>query len=112
MFDIFEMLGKLGDIKERIAEARESLKHIVITESDPKSLVKVRVTASMEVQQIQLADELIASHSRDEIEKILTQTVSYAITKAKLKAKEEMKNKLEGVVPDIPGFDLDSLGLG
>ena len=109
MFDMFSMLGKLGDVKKKIEEVKESLPNIILEESELDGVVKITITASREIKKIETSDEFYTKYSKDERESILVEAVNNAIHKAEARSKEEMTKNLQGIVPNIPGVDIGSL---
>jgi hypothetical protein len=112
MFDMFKMMGKLGEVQGRVKEIKESLSTIVLEESELDGTVIVEITADRKVRKIKTSQEFYDKYSLEEREDILTEAVNNAIEKADARAKEEMQKGMQGVLPNIPGLDLSSLGMG
>jgi nucleoid-associated protein EbfC len=112
MFDMFKMMGKLGEVQGRVKEIKENLKNIVLEESELDGVVTVQITADRQVKKIKTSPEFYEKYGVEEREDILTEAVNNAIAKADARAKEEMQKGMQGVLPNIPGLDLSSLGMG
>jgi hypothetical protein len=112
MFDMFKMMGKFGEVQQRMKEIKENLGSIVLEESELDGTVVVQITADRKIKKITTAPAFYDKYSVEEREDILVEAVNNAIEKADARSKEEMKKGMEGVLPNIPGLDLSSLGLG
>jgi DNA-binding protein YbaB len=109
MFDMFKMMGKLGEAQQKMAEVKEKLKTIKLEESELDGVVIVEITADRNITKIRTSDEFYNKYSKEEREEILTEVVNNAIQKADARAKEETQNAMQGVIPSIPGMDISSL---
>ena len=109
MFDMFSMLGKLGDVKKKIEEVKASLPNIILEENELDGTVKITISADKNVRKIETSEEFYSKYSKDDREAILTEAINNAIKKADARAKEEMNKNLAGVIPNIPGVDIGSL---
>lgn len=112
MFDMFKMMGKLGEVQGRVKEIKESLASIILEESELDGTVVVEISADRRVRKIRTSPAFYEKYSVEEREDILTEAVNNAIAKADARAKEEMQKGMQGVLPNIPGLDLSSLGMG
>jgi DNA-binding protein YbaB len=112
MFDMFKMMGKFGEVQGRMKEVKENLSKIVLEESELDGTVVVQITANRKIQKITTSPAFYEKYSVEEREEILAEAVNNAIEKADARSKEETKKAMEGVLPNIPGLDLSSLGLG
>jgi len=110
MFDMFKILGKVGEVKEKMAEVKEKLKTIVLEEPELGGVVKITITADRTIKKISIAPEFYDKYSPEEREHILTETLNNAIAKADARKKEVTQDEMRGVIPNIPGLDLSSLG--
>ena len=109
---MFKMMGKLGEVQNRVKEIKNSLSSIVLEESELDGTVIVEITADRNIRKIKTSPEFYDKYSVEEREDILVEAVNNAVAKADARAKEEMKKGMEGVLPNIPGLDLSSLGMG
>jgi nucleoid-associated protein EbfC len=109
MFDMFKMMGKLGEVQQKMADVKEKLKTITLEESELDGVVVVEIKADRTITKIRTAPEFYNKYSVEEREEILTEAVNNAIQKADARAKEETQSAMAGVIPNIPGMDLSSL---
>lgn len=102
------MLGKLNDVKKKVGEVKLSLKNIELKEHSQDELVSVLLSADKTLKEIKLSKEFYEK-SIEERETLLVQTINKSLAKADERAKEIMKQELNGVIPDIPGLDVGNL---
>ena len=108
MFDMFKMMGRLGEIKEKIAQVKASLDSIVLEETE-LDVVTVEVTAARNIKKIRTSPEFYEKYSVEERESILTEAVNNALQKAEAKSKEVMQEEMKDLIPNIPGFDIGAM---
>ena len=106
---MFGMLGKLGEVKQKMQDVRSSLSGIMLEENELDGTVIVSISADKTIHKISTSDSFYDKHSKEEREAILTEAINNAIAKADARAKEEMNKNLQGVIPNIPGLDIASL---
>jgi nucleoid-associated protein EbfC len=109
MFDMFKMLGKMNEVQDRMAQAKEKLAKVTLTESELDGVVKVDITGSKKILKITTSAEFYEKYSVEEREAILTEVVNNALNQAEAYAKEFMAQEMKDVMPNIPGLDLGSL---
>lgn len=109
MMDMFNILGKLGEVKSKMQEVKEKLPFIKVEAISFDQSIKVIATADKKIQSIEIDDSLLSGEKKDQLQEELKETINEALLKAGAKAKEEMKTNLEGTIPNIPGLDFDNL---
>lgn len=107
--DMFNIMGKLAEAKEKMEEAKEKLPFIEVVEYSEDYSIKVLATANKEIKSIEIKNELLDPAQKDNLQEKLKEVINAVMEKAGDKAKEEMKKNLEGVIPNIPGIDLGNL---
>ena len=109
MFDMFKMLGRIGEIKEKMAEVKAKLGSIIIEESELDGTVVVQISADKVIRSIQTSAAFYEKYSVEERQDILVEAVNNAIQKAEARSKEETQKEMQGVLPEIPGLDLSNM---
>lgn len=109
MNDMFNMMGKLSEAKDKMEEVRAQLPHIHLQEVSDDGLVTVDFTADKQVQGIQIDPQLLTADKQENLQYQITETINSAMEKANATYKAQLKEKLEGVLPDIPGLDIENL---
>ena len=110
--DMFGMLGKVSEIQNKMQVVKDNLKNIELQESELDGTVIVTITADRTIRKIETSNEFNTRYSKEEREDILLEAVNNAIQKAEARAKDEMNFNLKDSIPNIPGFDLNSLPFG
>lgn len=109
MNDMFNMMGKLSEVKEKMEEVRNKLPFINLQEVSDDGLVTVDFTADKQVHQVHIDQQLLTPEKQETLQYQVAETINAAMEKASATYKSELKNNLEGVVPNIPGLDLENL---
>jgi len=109
MFDLFKMMGKFGEIKEKMQKVRDRLSEMEIEEWSDDHLIRITVTASKRIKNIEISPNLLVASAKTDLEKRITDIINTVLDKAEKISKEEIKKEMEGSIPDIPGLDLKNL---
>jgi nucleoid-associated protein EbfC len=112
MFDMFKALGKMGEIEERVKEARAELAEMEIKVVDAENQITVFISGDRQIKSIDISPEALNNTSAGDINKRLTDTINKGLEEAKDKAKNLMSERLKDHLPNIPGLDLSKFGLG
>lgn len=111
MFDMMKMMGKLGEMKSKMAEAQEKIAQLQATGESGAGLVKATVNGAKKLQSLEIDPSLINPDDAQMMKDLIVAAVNHAQSQADELAKAEMKKSTEGVLPNIPGLDLSALGL-
>jgi DNA-binding YbaB/EbfC family protein len=109
MNDMFNMMGKLTEAKEKMEEVRNKLPFINLQEVSDDGLVTIDFTADKQVQQVHIDNQLLTPEKQENLQYQIAETMNAAMEKASATYKAELKNNLEGTLPNIPGMDLENL---
>jgi len=109
MFDMFKIFGKLGDLKDKMSEVKDTLKQIEIKYTDDLLEIDVIATADKTIRTIQINDRLFLEDKKSELQQKIVQAINNTIAICNNKAQQITKEKLKDVIPDIPGFDINNL---
>lgn len=101
---MFNMLGKIGNVGKELKELKTELRQMKVTESDANNLVTVTVNSNKEFESITLGNDFI-NQSAEDAQRILQETIGNAFSKAAIKGRQEFNERIEGKIPNIPGFD-------
>ena len=109
MMDMFGMLGKAKEIQSKIQEFKDNAVKLTVVGEAGGGMVKVTMNGKKHLVKIDIEPTLL---KQDEIT-ILQDLIVAATNKAAIEIdalmKEELKKQTEGVLPNIPGFDLASM---
>lgn len=98
------MMSKIKETQEKVEATKERLKTVLIDEQSSDGLLKVTVTATNEIKNISIADELL--EDKEQLEDYLVLTLNKAITKATSINEAELAAVAKDGMPDIPGLDM------
>ena len=102
--DMMGMMSKIKEAQEKVEATKERLKTVLIDEQSSDGLLKVTVTATNEIKNISIADELL--EDKEQLEDYLVLTLNKAITKATSINEAELAAVAKDGMPDIPGLDM------
>ena len=111
MFDMFSMMGKLKEVQAKMKEAQDNLQFITVTAESGAGLVKAKVNGQRKLISLDIDDSLLNKEDKEMISDLVVAAVNKAMDEAGEKAKDELKRQTEGILPNIPGLDLNNLGI-
>lgn len=111
MFDMMKMMGKLGEMKQKMAEAQERVAQIQAQGEAGAGMVKATVTGTKKLIDLEIDPSLINPNDSQMLRDLIVAAVNQAQNSAEELAKAEMKKGTEGILPNIPGLDLSGFGI-
>jgi hypothetical protein len=102
--DMMGMMNKLKETKEKVEATKERLKTVLIDEHSADGLLKVTITATRDIKNISIADELL--EDKEQLEDYLVLTLNKAIKRASDINDTELAAVAKDGMPDIPGLDM------
>ena len=111
MFDMMGMLGKVKELQAKVKEAQDSLQHITVTAESGAGMVVAKANGLRKLISLEIDDSLMRPDDKEMLADLVVAAVNKALAEAEEKAKDEMKRKTEGIIPNIPGFDLGNFGV-
>lgn len=102
--DMMGMMNKIKETQEKVEATKERLKTVLIDEQSSDGLLKVTVTATNEIKNISIADELL--EDKEQLEDYLVLTLNKAIARATSINEAELAAVAKDGMPDIPGLDM------
>ena len=109
MFDMMKMMGKVKEMQSKMKEAQEKLAFIEATGEAGAGMVKATVNGKKQAISIAIDESLLNPEDKEVVQDLTVAAINNALEKIEIKAKEEIKNSTEGVLPDIPGIDFSNL---
>lgn len=109
MFDLNNLMGKVQEMQAKMAEVQESLVQIKVTAESGAGMVKATVNGKRQVISIDVDADLVKPEDREMMQDLVVAAVNKALEEADVLAKEEMQKATQGVMPNIPGFDLNNM---
>lgn len=111
MFDMFSMMGKMKEVQAKMKEAQDNLQFITVTAESGAGLVKAKANGLRKLISLDIDPSLLNTEDKEMLTDLVVAAVNKALDEASDKARDEMKRQTEGLLPNIPGLDLSSLGL-
>ena len=109
MLDMMKMLGKVKEVQAKMKEAQENLGHITTKGEAGAGMVIATVNGKKELIDLNIDESLFTPDDKDMLKDLIIAAVNKAIVDVDVLAKEEIKKSTEGMMPNIPGFDLSSM---
>ncbi len=109
MFDMMKMMGKMKEVQARIKEAQENLVSITATGESGGGMVKATVNGKRQVVAVEIDPTLMKPEDRTVAQDLVVAAVNKALEEVETLAREELRKKTEGLLPNIPGLDLGGM---
>lgn len=110
--NMMDMFGKMKEVQSRMKDAQENLSAVTETGESGAGLVKVTVNGLKNVLKIEIDPDLIKSNTdadREMLQDLIVAATNKAMSNVETKAREHLKQATEGLLPNIPGLNLDGL---
>lgn len=109
MFDMMKMMGKLKEVQENVKVAQEGLKDISATGESGAGMVSARVNGQKEVIDLKIDESIINKDDSEMMKDLIVAAINKALQEVEVKSKEHMKQATQGMIPNIPGFDINNM---
>jgi DNA-binding YbaB/EbfC family protein len=109
MMDMMKMLGKVKEVQAKMKEAQENLGRVQTTAEAGAGMVSATVNGKKELIDLKIDESLFTPEDKDMLKDLVIAAVNKAIADVEVMAKEELKKSTEGMLPNIPGFDLSNM---
>lgn len=101
IINMFDILSKLGEIKEKAAYLKEKISTQSYTGQDSKNLVFVKVNGKKDLEDISLQDDF-DQLSKSEKEQAIKEAMNIALSQSE----SFIINELKSMIPNIPGMNI------
>jgi len=102
--DMMGMMNKIKETQQKVEETKERLKTVLIDEQSADGLLKITITATREIRNVSISDELM--EDKEQLEDYLVLTLNKAIKRAHEINETELAAVAKDGMPDIPGLDM------
>ena len=99
-----DMMGKLKETQQKVEETKKRMDSVLIDEQSNDGLLKVTVTASRQIKNIDIANELL--EDKEQLEDYLVLVTNKALSKAEGIYDAEVAAVAKSGMPNIPGMDM------
>ena len=109
MLDMMKMMGKVKEVQEKLKFAKRELDNIFVESNSGAGLVTVRFNGNKELIDLKIDDSLYGKDDRELQKDLIIAAVNKGIKDAEDKSKEHLQKATQGMLPNIPGMDLNSM---
>jgi DNA-binding YbaB/EbfC family protein len=109
MFDMMKMMGKVKEVQEKMKIAQEELRNIYSEGESGAGLVKATANGKKEIIKLTIDASLYHESDRELMNDLIVAAINKALEKADEKAKAHLQQATQGIIPNIPGFDLTGM---
>jgi DNA-binding YbaB/EbfC family protein len=99
-----DMMGKLKETQQKVEETKKRMDTVLIDEQSSDGLLKVTLTASRKIKNIDIAKELL--EDQEQLEDYLVLVTNKALSKAEGIYEAEVAAVAKNGMPNIPGMDM------
>jgi DNA-binding YbaB/EbfC family protein len=110
MFNLGDMMGKIKEMQDRLKEAKESLDEIVVEAEAGGGMVRVKANGNRQVLKVTIDPDIIDKDDPEIMADLIAAAVNKALTLAEEQGRESLQKATEGMMPNIPGFDMGKIG--
>lgn len=109
MFDLNNLMGKVKEMQDKMKEVQDNLAQIKVAAEAGAGMVKATVNGKRQVISIEVDAELVKPDDQEMMQDLIVAAINKALEDADVVAKEEMQKATQGMMPNIPGFDLNNM---
>ena len=109
MFDMMKMMGKMKEVQARIKEAQDNLVNVTATGESGGGMVKATVNGKRQMIALEIDPALLKADDKIVVQDLVVAAVNKAMEDVEVQAREELRRKTEGLLPNIPGLDLGGM---
>ena len=107
--NIMDMMGKMKEVQSRMKDAQETLQQVVETGESGAGMVRVTVNGLKNVLKMEIDPDLIKPDDREMLQDLIVAATNKALQNVEAKSRDHLKQATEGLLPNIPGLNLDGL---
>ena len=109
MLDMMKMMGKVKEVQEKMKIAKEELDNLFVESDAGAGLVIARFNGNKELLDLKIDDSLYEKEDKELQKDLIIAAVNKGIKAAEDKSKEHLQKATQGMLPNIPGMDLNSM---
>lgn len=98
---LFDMMGKLNDLKKQVEETKRMLDDIPVELVFANGKVKITANASRKIEAISIDPGFYQSASKEEMESLLVKSINEILGKAREIEERELKKVAGGMLPGL-----------
>jgi DNA-binding YbaB/EbfC family protein len=109
MFDMMKMMGKMKEVQARMKEAQDNLVKISAHGESGGGMVKATVNGKKQVIALDIDVTILKADDKIIVQDLVVAAVNKALDEVEVLSREAIRKSTEGLLPNIPGMDLNSL---
>ena len=109
MLDMMKMMGKVKEAQEKMKEAQSQLVSITAKGSAGGDLVIAEANGLKQIIDLQIDESLVNSADKEMMKDLIIAASNKALDEVSIKSQEHIQKATEGLLPNIPGFDLGTM---
>ncbi len=109
MLDMMKMMGKVKELQEKMKEAQDSLALITADGESGAGMVTAKVNGKKQVLSVDIDPSLLTENDKEMVQDLVVAAINKALEEVDFKAKDHIKQNTQGMIPNIPGFDINNL---
>ncbi len=106
---MMDMFGKMKEVQSRMKDAQETLRTVTDTGESGAGMVRVTVNGLKNVLSVDIDVDLMKPDDREMLQDLIVAATNIAMQNVETKAREHLRKATEGLLPNIPGLNLDGL---
>jgi len=110
-FDMMGMMGKVKELQDKMQQAQGQLQHITATGEAGGGLVKATANGHRTLVKLEIDSSLLTPEDREMLPDLVVAAVNKALETAGEMAKSELQRQTSGLLPNLPGLDLNNFGI-
>jgi len=103
------MFGKIKEMQAKLKEVQENLDQITAEGESGGGMVKALVNGRKKVIKIEIEESLLTPDDKMMLQDLVVAAINIALQNVEVKSNEEIQKTTQGIVPNIPGFDLSKM---
>lgn len=107
MFDMFNIMNKVKEAQEKMKATQENLVNINTTTEVGGGMVKVTINGHRQIVKMEIDPEIM--NDKEMVQDLIIAAFNKASSEIDALIKQEMSKSMEGILPNIPGLDINSL---
>ncbi|AQG78045.1 YbaB/EbfC family nucleoid-associated protein [Spirosoma montaniterrae] len=107
--NMMDMFGKMKEVQSRMKDAQETLRTVTDTGESGAGMVRVTVNGLKNVLSVEIDVDLMKPDDREMLQDLIVAATNIAMQNVEVKAREHLRKATEGLLPNIPGLNLDGL---
>ena len=107
--DFSNMFGKIKEMQAKLKEVQDNLDRITVEGESGGGMVKALVNGRKKVIKIEIEESLLTPADKTMLQDLVVAAINVALQNVEAKSNEEIQKTTQGIIPNIPGFDLSKM---